>query len=326
MSSTKIAFLFPGQGSQKVGMGEDLYQHFDIAKTLLNQVDASFNPPDNSPSLLKVMFQGSAELLNRTLYTQPAILAVSLACVALFKSQLPEVVPVAMAGHSLGEFAALCSADVMNIETVVGLVQQRASLMEAAPAGTMAAVLGLDSATVQTVLDGFPFKGDAWASVANDNSASQVVLSGSSAGLEAVTPALKEAGAKRVLPLSVGGAFHSVLMNTPAKAFEAAIDAARYADAAVPVVMNVNAQACEEASALTTLSKKQMTSSVQWNATMNTLVQTHGVEAVVEFGPGSVLTGLMKKAFPAVEVYNVSDVPSLQATVAALQSVGAPLV
>jgi [acyl-carrier-protein] S-malonyltransferase len=326
MSAQKIAFLFPGQGAQKVGMGEDLYRQFDVAKTLLNQVSDAFTPPTGHPSLLEVMFQGPSEVLNRTLYTQPAILAVSLVCLALFKEQLPDLQPVAVAGHSLGEFSALYSAGVLNVESVVRMVQQRASLMETAPAGTMAAVLGLDARTVQHTLDSFTFQGEDWASIANDNSATQVVLSGSPAGLEAVSPVLKEAGAKRIVPLSVGGAFHSVLMNAPAKAFEPAIKEAQYQTAQVPVVMNVNALATQEADALISLSSLQMTSSVQWNATMNELVHTHGVNAVIEFGPGTVLTGLMKKAFPAVEVYNVSDGPSLQATVTSLQGVGAPVV
>jgi [acyl-carrier-protein] S-malonyltransferase len=326
MSSHKIAFLFPGQGSQKVGMGEDLYHQFEVAKTLLDQVDAAFIPPEGSAPLLEAMFQGPSEVLSRTLYTQSAILAVSLACVALFKAHVPDAHPIALAGHSLGEFSALCTANVMDVETVVALVQRRATLMEEAPVGTMSAVLGLDAKTVQTVLESFPFEGDAWASIANDNSPAQVVLSGSPSGLEAVSPALKEAGAKRVLPLPVGGAFHSVLMNAPSQAFEPAVVQANYQQAITPVVMNVNALACSDPQELTARSTLQMTSSVQWNATMNELVNTHGITAVIEFGPGAVLTGLMKKAFPAVEVYNVSDVPSLQATIAAFQSVSAPLV
>lgn len=321
-STKKVAFLFPGQGSQKVGMGEDLYHQFKEAQDLFEQVNAAFIPAINAPPLLNVMFTGPAELLNRTLYTQPAILAVSLACVHLFNRQVPDVRPVLMAGHSLGEFSALCTAGVMDVATVVNLVQQRASLMEQAPEGTMAAVLGLDAATVQTVVQATALEGADWVSIANDNAPSQVVLAGSATGLEAVSAPLKVAGAKRVLPLPVGGAFHSHLMQDSAQAFEATIDAAGYKAALTPVVMNVNALPCTAPDALLALSKRQMTSSVQWNATMAELVNTHGVEAVIEFGPGSVLTGLMKKAFPAVDVYNVSDVPSLQAAVSAFQTSG----
>jgi [acyl-carrier-protein] S-malonyltransferase len=322
---TKVAFLFPGQGSQKIGMGQDLYENSDVAKTLLDQVSAAFSPPEGQPTLLEAMFHGPAEVLNRTLYTQPAILGVSLACMALFKSQLPDVQPVALAGHSLGEFSALCGADVLSVEDVVALVQQRATLMEQAPAGSMAAVLGLDAKAVQAVLNSIHFPDGEWASIANDNSPAQVVLSGSVKGLEVAGGALKDAGAKRVISLPVGGAFHSVLMNEPSQQFEKAIEQAPYQSASIPVVMNVNALPCTEAKQLKLLSTRQMTSSVQWNATMAELVNHHGVNTVIEFGPGTVLTGLMKKAFPAVEVYNVSDVASLQATVTAFQHAGAPV-
>jgi [acyl-carrier-protein] S-malonyltransferase len=308
-NSKKVAFLFPGQGSQVVGMGQDFYESSVRLKALFDQIDALVTPNEEGQSLLDITFKGSSEELNRTIYTQPSILAVSLAAYEAFQAQV-QVTPVAVAGHSLGEFSALVASGALSVDAVVPIVEKRASLMETAPAGTMAAVLGLSADVVKQTLTSLDLNGEI-AVVANDNSPSQIVISGTVKGIELASPALKEAGAKRVIPLPVGGAFHSPLMDEPADAFASLLESADFQDAQIPVISNVDAQAKTSAKDLKTASILQMPSSVQWTSTMKTLVETLGVDTVIEFGPGKVLTGLMKKTYPDVQIYNVYDTASL---------------
>lgn len=317
--SQRIAYLFPGQGSQVVGMGQDLYTHHADVKTLFDTVNTLIQANEKGQSLLNIMFEGTSEELNRTLYTQPAILAVSLACWQAFRSQV-NLSPVAVAGHSLGEFSALVAADVLSLEDVVPIVERRASLMEKAPKGAMSAVLGLSAEAVREVIANFSGSADGLVVVANDNSPAQVVISGTASGIEAITPLLKDAKAKRVLPLPVGGAFHSPLMEVPARHFEAVLASADFQKPNIPVLSNVSAIAQREASALKADSIAQMCHSVEWVKTMRYLVEDLNVDTVIEFGPGKVLTGLMKKTFPNVMTYNIFDVESLNETLAVFQN------
>ncbi len=316
--SKKVAFLFPGQGSQVVGMGQDFYESNARLKALFDQINALVTPNEAGQSLLDITFKGSSEELNRTIYTQPSILAVSLAAYEAFQAQV-QVTPLAVAGHSLGEFSALVAAGALRVDAVVPLVEKRASLMETAPAGTMAAVLGLSADLVKQTLTSLDLNGEI-AVVANDNSPSQIVISGTVQGIELASPALKEAGAKRVIPLPVGGAFHSPLMDEPADAFASLLEEVPFQDARIPVISNVDAQAKTFAKDLKTASILQMPSSVQWTSTMKTLVESLGVNTVIEFGPGKVLTGLMKKSYPDVQIYNVYDTASLAEVVDAFQA------
>ncbi len=312
----KVAFLFPGQGSQSLGMGADFVAQFADAQAIeayLNQLAT----PNHPPSLSAIMkADGDAQQLQRTLYTQPAILAVSMMAYQAFQTQTQgSIVPVATAGHSLGEFSALVAAGVLTFQQAAQLVVQRAQLMETATEGTMAAVLGLSASQVQTCLAQQNLPVDQLVVVANDNAPVQVVISGTVAGIEAVTPALKTAGAKRVLPLPVGGAFHSPLMQAPSATFNQAIKAQSFQTAKLPVVCNVNAHPTTAAVELKATLQQQMCSGVQWTKTLETLVETLGVQAVIEFGPGKVLTGLIKKQYPQVEAFKVFDIDSLEATV-----------
>jgi [acyl-carrier-protein] S-malonyltransferase len=228
------------------------------------------------------------------------------------------IVPIATAGHSLGEFSALVAASVLTFEQAAQLVADRANLMEQATEGTMAAVIGLSAQAVQVCLSQQVLPEGQLVVVANDNAPTQVVISGTAEGIEVVTPALKAAGAKRVLPLPVGGAFHSPLMAQAGQVFAQHVENQPFLTAQMPVVCNVNAVPTTDEATLKTNLKNQLCGGVQWTNTLTTLVETLGVERVIEFGPGKVLTGLVKKQYPQVDCFNIFDMPSLEATVAGM--------
>jgi [acyl-carrier-protein] S-malonyltransferase len=313
-----LAFLFPGQGSQSVGMASCWQSEPTIGQPLLTLANQTITP-NQSPTLSQLMAEGPEELLRQTHYTQPAILVHSLIAYGLFQQATKGAVkPVAMAGHSLGEYSALVATGVLTEAEALTIVAHRSQLMTKAPVGVMAAVLGLSIEAITSVLATPAPNPDALLVLANDNALGQVVLSGTEQGLSFYTPLLKEAGAKRVIPLPVGGAFHSPLMHTAAKQFEAVLNPIPFANATCPVISNVNAQASSHGEALKQQAIAQMPSPVQWVNTMNSLVTELGVTAVIEFGPGKVLTGLMKKTHPTVTVFNVFDEASLAETLTQL--------
>jgi [acyl-carrier-protein] S-malonyltransferase len=319
-SMKRVAFLFPGQGSQQVGMGADLVMADARLSTLLDQWQSQLALM-GTPSLRSVMLQGPEEQLRQTQYTQPALLACSLLCYEAFLTKTKGAVKaVATAGHSLGEFGALVASESLTAEQAMGLVAQRAQLMQEAPAGTMVAVLGLQAQQVRQVLEACSFNGDDFVVLANDNTVGQVVLSGTEGGMAVVTPALKEVGAKRVIALPVSGAFHSPFMQNAREEFALAIDAQLFSEPKIPVIANVSGLGNTTAEAIKRSLRQQMMSSVLWVDTMRTLVEIYEVDTIIEFGSGSVLSGLMKKAFSQVTSYQVSDVESLEATVQAVMA------
>lgn len=310
---SKVAFVFPGQGSQTVGMGRDFNEQ-PAGKRIFAAFDRIV-----APNLSDVCFNGPEEELRRTLYTQPAILATSIAALELFRERCP-IKPVVAAGHSLGEYGALYAAGVMTLETAAQLVKKRAELMENAPKGAMSAVLGLDGQAVEAVVDAYQKQHDALITIANYNTDNQVVISGQPEAVVAVGDALKQAGAKRVLPLAVGGAFHSPLMKEPAEAFSNFLADFSLAEAEFPVITNVDAENTVQAEDFRRKLASQIDHSVRWTQSMARMVERHQVDAVVEFGPGKVLTGMFKKMFPDVKLYNVLDMASLDAVAAELAS------
>jgi trans-AT polyketide synthase/acyltransferase/oxidoreductase domain-containing protein len=272
-----IAYLFPGQGSQHRGMGGELFDQF---RAVTDKADALLGY-----SIRTLCIEDPGNRLTNTMFTQPAVYVVN--ALTWMGKLIDGTPPDVVAGHSLGEFNALLAAGVINFETGLKLVQQRASLMAKAPEGTMMAVLGIGAAQVETVLRE---QGAANVDLANDNAPDQVVLAGAAASLEALIAPLTKAGAALCKMLPVGGAFHSRAMEAAAREFAAHLDSVTFAAPKIPVIANVTAEPYP-ADSVAAILGRQMRSSVQWRRTMDWLRQ-RGVSEIVEVGPGRVLAGL----------------------------------
>jgi [acyl-carrier-protein] S-malonyltransferase len=310
---TKLAFLFPGQGVQRVGMGRDLYDHYPAARQIMDRITDWIDP-----ALLSVIFEGPEDLLRQTRYTQPAILAVSLAALAVFQEQTG-CHPDMAAGHSLGEYGALYAAGVIDLETAAKLVKKRAELMDSAPPGAMAAIIGLPETQVQKAVLHMTGQGLGPLVIANYNTADQYVISGDKLAVEsACAYAREELGAKRALMLPVGGAFHSPLMDNAAQAFAVYLHHFRLHNARFPVITNRDAQLTTQADAIQEKLSDQIRHSVLWLDTMR-LMHQEGVKTFIEIGPGKALTGMVQKIYKDAHVYNVFDAASLEHTVTSVR-------
>lgn len=309
----RIALVFPGQGSQVVGMGQALYETCAEARQVMDEVQLY-----TRPNLLDVCFNGPDVQLLQTQYTQPALLAVSLGALAAVKAALPDLTryTVVTAGHSLGEYGALVAAGVLDVATAAKLVEARSRLMSEAQLGTMAVVLGLSAEAVQAVIEPITVGPVV---VANDNSPEQVVISGCVKGVPSATEPLKAAGAKRVIPLAVSGAFHSPFMADAASQFETIVNESllQFNEASLPVITNVDALATFSGHAAKL--GPQIAQGVKWTNTMDTMVNQYGIDLVVELGSGKVLTGLFKKTYPGVATLNIADPDGIAALTAYLE-------
>ena len=324
-----VAFVFPGQGAQAVGMARDVYDASAAARAVFAQADAALGF-----AVSRLCFEGPDEVLTATENAQPAILTASIALLAallerdqeakgqgdkepdngssLLFSPSPRlpVSPSYVAGHSLGEYTALVAAGALDLVTAVRLVRQRGEFMAAATEGGMAAVIGMAESPLEAICREVSAS-DATVVIANYNAPGQLVISGATAAVERVGALAKANGAKRVLPLKVSAAFHSPLLQEAADGLAPTIRDAAMGDAQVPVISNVTAEPLTSAAAIRAELVAQVTAPVRWIASVQRMAAM-GVDTFVEIGPGSVLTGLIKRIVPDARLVNVNNVASVQ--------------
>ncbi|MDQ8157832.1 MAG: ACP S-malonyltransferase [Gemmatimonadota bacterium] len=300
--------LLPGQGSQKVGMGKDLYAAFPAAREAFQAVDEAVGAP-----LSALAFDGPADELTRTVNAQPALLAHSAAVWAVVRPAIGAQV-VAAAGHSLGEFSAYHLAGALDVAAAARIVRRRGTLMYEqgmARPGAMAAVLGV----LTTSIDDICAQASAERGMvvpANYNSDEQVVISGEVAAVERAMELAKDAGAKRCLPLPVSGAFHSPLMEPAVAGLADALAAETWQHPAIPVIANVNAAAVTSATEAVALLLQQLTAPVQWTRVSRLLVAQYPEATFVEIGSGAVLTGLLRRLAPSVKTMTCGTVAEVE--------------
>lgn len=285
---SKIGFIFPGQASQYVGMGSDLYANSDIARKLYDTAGGILGF-----DVKKVSFEGPEEELKQTRVTQPAIFVHSVIVSRLLSGKMNR--PDCVAGHSLGEYSALVAANALDFEDALKIVKRRGELMQTAGErnpGTMAAIVGLSADKVAEICRRAEKEGVV--QPANYNSPQQIAVSGSVAGVEMAMELAKEEGAKRVIPLVVSGAFHSPLMEEAQTGLKNELDSADFRDAELPVYTNVMAEPAVEKAAIKDLLYKQLTHPVRWTELILNMISA-GVDTFYEVGPGAVLTGLLKR-------------------------------
>jgi [acyl-carrier-protein] S-malonyltransferase len=310
------ALLFPGQGAQRVGMGADLLERSAAARAIFERAEAAAGRP-----LIRLCLEGPEAALRSTDVAQPALLALELALLAALGERIgaptgdlgavaAALGVEAVAGHSLGEYAACVAAGALSIDDALDLAAARGRLMAEATGGTMAAVLGLDAAALSELC-----RSVGGVDVANDNAPGQVVLSGTHAGVEAASHLARQAGARRVVPLNVAGAFHSALMSDAAARFAARLDGAALRDPTLRLVGNVTAEPIDSAAALRDELGQQIARPVRWRESLLRLA-ADGAERAFECGPGDVLAGLARRTVPELPVQALggwSDVDGLAA-------------
>jgi [acyl-carrier-protein] S-malonyltransferase len=336
--TTQVAFLFPGQGSQAVGMGADVFEASPAARRVFESADEGLGL-----SLSTICFQGPDDVLRETINTQPAIVTVSLALLAALQEALTEhtsswsspLIPSYTAGHSVGEYAALVASGVLNLQDAVRLVRERGRLMHhegtVCPGG-MAAVIGMDAeilqevcqeATAQSVatLVDASHPGLGQVSIANFNAPGQIVISGEQRALNLAMEHAKARGAKRVIPLAVSGAFHSPVMQPAAEGLARVMKSFEVYDATIPVIGNIHATPLIESHAIREELTQQIAAPVQWIRTIEYLADA-GVTTFLEIGPGQALTGMVKRIVKGVTTLNVSSATDIEKAVDTIREMG----
>lgn len=302
----KVALIFPGQGTQAVGMGKSFYDNSAEAKQVFDSADAMLKN-----GLTDVIFNGPAEKLTLTAYCQPAILTMSVAALKAVETseKFKNISVQYTAGLSLGEYAALVACGALSFENTLKLVERRSTFMEEATKlsqGKMAAIIGLDKEVIVKVCQ------ETGAEVANFNSPQQIVITGHADKVEAACQKLSAAGAKSVVPLDVAGGFHSSLMKPAADKFDQELAKVDIRTPRCPIISNIDAQPATEPKAIRENLAKQITGSVRWVDTINFMAK-QGIENFIEIGPGKILKGLLRRINPQLKVYNVENPADIDA-------------
>jgi len=306
----KTAIVFPGQGSQAIGMGKDLYENFATAKEVFQKTDEILGV-----NLSKIMFEGPSDELTKTENTQPALMAVSIALISVLEKDFGKKFSdlcALTAGHSLGEYSALCAAKAISLEETAKLLQVRGREMAKCgekTQGAMAAILGVEIDVAEAIAREAA-QGEV-CQVANDNSVGQIVISGSKSAIDRAIEIAKTKGAKRAIALPVSGAFHSALMLDAQNAMKVALAKAEIKTPIVPVVANVTAQIVSNPDEIRDLLAKQITGSVRWRETM-LFMASQGVEEIIEIGSGKVLAGLVGRTCPNLKSRSIQNLEDLK--------------
>lgn len=303
---TILAFVFPGQGSQFVGMAKDLVEAYPEARAVFEQADRTLGF-----SLTQLCFDGPDATLTDTINAQPALVTHSIAVLRVLQSLKPDAMPAYVAGHSLGEYSALVAADAIDFADAVKLVRERGRLMKEAGEknpGAMASVLNMDESALEGVCS------EAGAQIANYNNPGQLVISGTKQAIERAGALAKERGARRVIPLAVSIAAHSSLMEPAAREFAKAVDKTPMRAPRVPVISNVTAQPLTDVQAIKEDLVKQLTSAVQWIKSVEYMA-AHGVTNFIELGPKDAVTGMIRRINTNVTAVSIGDVASVKAFV-----------
>lgn len=297
---SKIAFLFPGQGAQKIGMGQDFYENFACAKEIFDQASQWLSLD------MKALCFEKNDRLDLTEYTQAALVTTCLAMGKVVEEH--GIYPDVAAGLSLGEYCAISVAGGMSVQAAITTVRKRGIIMEqAVPAGkgAMAAVLGMSAAVIEDIISGTE------AEIANYNCPGQIVITGPKNAVEEAAAKLKEAGARRIIPLAVSGPFHSSMLKNAGKELEKELEKITFSALKIPYVTNVTAQYVTDISTTKELLAKQISSSVRWQQSVEKMLENE-VDTFIEIGPGKTLSGFLRKIAPDTRVYNIQNISDLE--------------